>query len=374
MDNFFSVIASDIKDRFQGNTIRANARWGMVSPPEGQSKLIWLRAGASHDSVLLAAGLLAAIRQKRQDVRLVLTYEEEYKNVIVAHLSGLNKIGFGYACADNANIESKMLSKLNPFAIIFCGTPAGEGIISAMEKNPVTHVINFQAELSSHLNPELHFASFRNKPNSESFEAMTLLMQAQVDKQLGALLCGESDRPIFLLNGMDEFQMQSFIKDWNESSLKDDAILCINPLTYRDDEIMCITDEVSNSSLDYIKLSEWNRQKPVDKEIIVLDEWRWFAAIAASAIAIHLTRTDSAQFWQSLASATAISIDEHCELPVDVSLPVNEKTPIVSYWQKMLENTFKCRQLGDENRRLFWDYRRQAQHGIDTLLQRIFDW
>ena len=145
----FAELWRDIRDRLSGNKQRANARWGWVKPPAGQSKLIWIRAGKTRDSVLLAAGLMAAIRHKRQDVRLVLTYQQEYQDIIVEHLSGLKKIGFGYSCAPHVAIESRMLNRLSPFAIIFVEEVTGNAIFRALEKFTIKHLIAFQTSIQT---------------------------------------------------------------------------------------------------------------------------------------------------------------------------------------------------------------------------------
>lgn len=356
----------------QGNKQRANARLGLVSPPAGKSKLIWIRAGASRDSVLLAAGLMAAIRHKRLDVRLVLTYEEEYRDIIVEQLSGLEKIGFGYACANTVATESRMLKRLNPFAIIFAGNPANESIVRALEKQPVAHLLNFQTNDVEGLQSEVSYSNTASKPGDErSFEAMTLLMQSQVDTQLGALLKGSKDRHLFLLSGVADVQvLTTILNTWKKSILSESSILCINAV----DNAEAITLVVQQQGLSVKCFSQWDRQTAAEKEVFIIDEWRWFAATAASALAIHLFKPDQTTFWQSLASATALSLDEKTHSPVELNLPHKNAAELISYWESLSQNTFQCRKLGDENRRLFWEYRRDAQEKMDELLQKVFDW
>lgn len=370
--SFFSVIGADIKDRLQGNKSRANARLGLVNPPEGKSKLIWIRAGASRDSVLLAAGLMAAIRHKRLDVRLVLTYEEEYRDIIVEQLSGLEKIGFGFACANSTSTELRMLKRLEPFAVIFAGNPAGEGIIEALEKHPVKHILNFQTSDVENLSVE---ASYHNANNNQaghtSFEAMTLLMQAQVDAQLGALLKGSKDRHLFLLSatGLTE-DLSGLLAAWKKSALSNSSILCVY-IAHSHNELAGVIEQ---QNLTAKMFSTWDREAPAENEIFVIDEWRWFAATAASATAIHLAQVSDETFWQSLASATVLSVDDSVLPPIELNLPRHSSSNVIPYWESLLDNAFQCRKLGDENRRQFWEQRRQAQIQIDELLQRVYDW
>ena len=264
-----SVIGNTIKDRIAGNKSRANARLGLVTPPAGKSKLIWIRAGASRDSVLLAAGLMAAIRHKRLDVRLVLSYEEEYQDIIVDQLSGLEKIGFGYACENSGFTEMRMLQRLEPFAIIFAGVAPGEGIIQALQKIPVKHLVNFQSSNTDSLEMELSYPDFQHASSDEpSFEAMSLLMQAQVDAQLGALLKGDSQKSLFLLNVADNSELASFLQEWKTSALKENAVLCL----HQADGAETLQRLVTQSGLKPKMLSQWDREMAVTSDTVAVLE------------------------------------------------------------------------------------------------------
>ena len=369
--SFFSVLHENIRDRLSGNQGRANARLGLVKPPAGQSRLIWIRAGATRDSVLLAAGLMAAIRRKRLDVRLVLTYEKEYPDVIVDQLSGMEKIGFGYACANNTSIEMRMLNRLNPFAIIFAGHPAGRGIVQALGKHPVKHLVNFQTTEVPYFKPEASYPTCNNTQHEYALEAMTLLMQSQVDAQLGALLKGSKQRELFLLVSYEaSTEVSEILSAWQKSLLSDNNILCLYVAGQTDE----INRSIKNLGLTVVKLSEWDRASSIEQQIVLLDEWRWFAATAASASAIHIFDMSPLNFWQSMASGSVITIAPTSELIANIELPQKNTHEILTYWENMTENTFQYRKLADDNRRQFWEYRRQAQEKIDHLLQRVYDW
>lgn len=372
--SLLSIIRQDIRDRLSGEKARANARWGWVSPPPGNSKLIWLRAGASRDSVLLAAGLLAAIRQKRLDARLVLTYEQEYPDILAQFLAGVNKMGFGYACANHVKTESTMLARLQPFAIIFCGAAANSGIARALEKRTVPHLIDFQTSNSLGLPVELGIPRCRDVDSDQCYEAMTLLMQAQVDKQFSVTLNGQTERNLFLLNLAIETDIEPFLKQWLDSSLAESARLCLNPLDYSPRAITKLQKSVNRAGLQSMLLSEWDRTPIGDKMICILDEWRWYAATASSSLAIHLEQADDAQFWQSMASASLITGSDVTALPINLALPRVSLSELPKFWVESSQNPFQCRKTGDENRRVFWDYRRQAQQAVDDLLQKVFDW
>jgi len=370
--SLFSVIGADIKDRLKGNKSRANARLGLVNPPEGKSKLIWIRAGQSRDSVLLAAGLMAAIRHKRLDVRLVLTYEKEYQDVIIEQLSGLEKIGFGYACADTVSTELRMLKRLDPFAIIFAGKSASDGVIQALQKQPVKHILNFQSDAIKSLSVEASYPNISNiKQTENTFEAMTLLMQSQVDVQLGALLKGSETRELFLISSpVNRSKLDMVLENWKQSDLSNRAILCI----YAGDAPDTVSEILDKKELKKKYFSQWDRETAANNEIFVIDEWRWFAATAASATAIHLLDYNQLTFWQSLASATVLSLDDGIKPTLGLDLPHHGEEKLVSYWESLSDNAFLCRKLGDENRRQFWSQRRLAQEQIDKLLQRVYDW
>ncbi len=371
--NIVSLLYQDAVLRLRGQRPRANALWGLVKPPAGRGKVIGIRAGASRDSVMLGAGLMAAIRQKRRDVRLVLIYDTEYPDILVEYFSGLEKIGFGFAAADIAAMEGRLLRRLQPFAMIFSGEPAGKGIARALQRHPVPHLLNFQTTNPNRLAVELDFPN-QQTGEGPGYEAMSLLVQSQVDKQLSALLTGGGERPVFLLHGLAPVELQQFLSGWQESALADRAILCLGMEDYTEAGLQAMLDVIRAAGFDGRRFSQWDRRAAAKSEIFLIDEWRWFAAVAVAAQAIHLVTTGQASFWQSLASASVISRRPFLTLPVALDLPELNNEQLLQSWQSLPDKPFVARQTADENRRIFWDYRRRAQAGMADLLQRIYDW
>ena len=233
------------------------------------------------------------------------------------------------------------------------------------------HLLNFQTVEVPHFTPEASYPAINKTPNDFAMEAMTLLMQSQVDTQLGALLKGSKQRDLFLLvcDGASK-DVSEILTTWKKSSLFVNSILCV----YAGEQADAVGRLIEKQGIALQKLSQWDRETPIAHQVVVLDEWRWFAATAASASAIHLLDVSSLSFWQSMASATVVTVAPASQSIANIALPQKKTGEVLAYWESFEDNTFQCRKLADENRRQFWEHRRQAQEKIDQLLQRVYDW
>lgn len=390
------LLFQDARDRLNGNNARANARLGLVRPPEGTGKIVWLVADETYDSVLISTTLLAAIREKRKDVRLVLTYQTEYQDLIIKHMSGLSKIGFGFGCGDSHFAIKQMLKRLTPFAIIFIGHSPSKTMMKALRNTPEIHKIAFQTGTESIGDGSddffeacyPHSLSAATKTNSRSvdsdaviskpFNVLTRLVQSQIDKQLGSMLCGESKNALFHVHNIDKNKLRDFLTNWKSSELSQNSLLAFSFSKIDSTTLISVQKSVKKLGLSPVLLSKWN-QKPLTKnEIIIADEDKWFAAICASSAESHLFNTTAFHLWQAISSGSVITLDKDVKNKpsgFDTVISNVEFThDLISTWKSHLNNPALARKITDQTRQLFWSERREAEMQVDTFLQRVYDW
>ena len=410
----FKLLVDTVKDHVSGNKAKANARLGLVRPPEGSGKLIWLVADDSYDSVLMAAALLSAIREKRQDVRLVLTYQAEYKDIIVHHMSGAKKIGFGYGCGDSVFAARQMLKRLSPFAIVFAGHQPKKSMLEALENTPAIHKIAFQfkptvrpgntgkkvSENNDKDGAEVYEACYPDtvsnhlldmtvsKHTSTPFNVLTRLVQSQVDRQLGALLCGDCFNTLFHVHNPDKKSLSNILSGWKNTPISDGNILVLSfsnrslhnsPSNSEPSLIInACKSIVSEAGYSPVLLSQWNQSPVVKGSVIIVDEEKWYAAICASSAATHLFSTNAFHFWQAVSSGSIISCDtEYNEMAVSFNTIVGEAAhfeDVLQEWVRIENNPVVQRNKSDAIRKLFWAERREAETQTDALLQRVYNW
>lgn len=390
MARLFNLLLQDVRDRFTGNKSRANARLGLVRPPEGTGKLIWLVADDTFDSVLMASALLAAISEKRLDVRLVLTYQAEYQDVIIEHMSGLKKIGFGFGCGDNKFAAQKMLKRLSPFAIIFVGSEPQKTLMHALEKKPSIHKIAFQFRPKQQAESAFYEACYpesisKNTINTQTcdytsgpFNVLTRLVQSQVDKQLGSMLCGEAVNGLFHVHNIDEKNIGDMLSLWSKSDISKQSLLALTFTNVNFNEISSLKNQIIKFGYTPVLLSQW-KQNPVSvNEIIIADDEKWYAALCTSSVSTHLFKTSAFYFWQAVSSGAVVTLDEVnnaiADSFEDVLYRANTFVDVISYWSELTNKPLLQRNTSDVIRKIFWSERRESEKQVNELLQRVYDW
>ena len=370
------LLYHDLRDRLAGRKARANARWGWVHPPPGRGRLIWLRAGASRASVLLAADLLAAIRQTRQDVRLVLSFESDYPELYAPRLQGLKKVGVGYGHCDTPGAVRRVFERLDPFAVIAVGEPPGPRFLDYLASDYNGHSLAFQLEAPLQRGrfelacpPYGVTAGAACAEHESPCDMHTLLVQAQVEPSLGGVLRGSRDQLRLLwLGGVQASELYALRQAWHAHPLSDNAVLCLSPTA----------GESLGQAAGLQRFSQWSRTAVAPGTLMCMDEPRWLAAVAASADAIHLLRAERPVLWQALAGGAPLSLGPELSpppLPDLQTLPRLEKPgELFAHWQAQLSDPLATRRRGDQARRLFWQARRQAEQVSRRLLQRIYQW
>lgn len=366
------IIAEDFKDWKSGNKIRSLARWGFVNPPATTGKVLWIKAGYSQTSVQLATELLGAIRQKRIDIRIILTFEEDYQDIIEPRVTGLRKIGLGYGPAAHPWALKRFFQRINPFAVIlvdtypyaellnyialkqlFCigvGLPAitEHQVFEALypltiEQQQTWQQVNYQGFLAEPADPSALFAESQIEPHFRS-----LANQGR-----------KTELKIWLYIDEEEKQsIEELFQQWQQHPLAEESILCIFRKNIDKQKILKI-----------IPISRWQRTPLKAKDIILVDDKKWLASIAASAHAIHCKSITHANWWQILAVGSMLSTEATSVTAFPYYKDLSEVLTAWQVWQP-----FIARSSGDKARQLFWQQRRQVQTMLDEFLERVFEW
>ncbi|MEJ2645850.1 MAG: hypothetical protein P8180_13190 [Gammaproteobacteria bacterium] len=375
------LLADGLRDRLRGEHGRANARWGHVRAPAGTGKLIWLKTGAGEQSVHLGAELLAAIRHKRLDVRLVLTFEQDFPTLVNEHLAGLEKVGVGYGPCDAPRAVRRTLGRLDPFAIIWVdGAP--DPNLSKAAGDDSRHTVVFAAppaasptrvEAADPATPAQAHA-WQQTGGADYIAPVadfrTLLVEAQVEPTLRGLVCAGRDLDLWWFHGADAPSVHAAASQWRRCPLASSGVLFVS----------AEADDVGDLGADLL-ISTWTRTGLAPGTVVAVDEARWTAAVATAAHGQHLSGARSEVLWQALAVGTPTSVSP--DLDRELSQRMAEPPPLpvadtfdalLINWQHWHDDPASARRLGDRCRRRFWDERRRAAAVLEELLQRVFDW
>lgn len=362
-----TLLYCDLRDRLTGNVACANARWGWLTAPQAQGKLIWIVTGSSAASVRLGVEVARAIREKRLDVRLVLTFEREYCPLLEP-LNGLKKMGWGYGPNDYSASVSRAISKLKPFAILFVGTPPKPNLSRALQFIPHKMVIAAENEYQVDATFDIIYPA--TVPQAQGWKALqlcpvvdffSLLSEAQVDPNLKSLINGDQDRRLWWLHAYDSEFTREFIKSFNDRF----------PL-----DVLFVSGASAPSK--GVPMSTWQRTPIPAGTNVWVDDLKWMPGIAACVTAVHFFDMTGVIFWQAMAGGSAISIKEAEMLPkkaLTEAVAILDSTALVlEKWQAYCDNPILARKTADAARRFFWEERRLSVTMNATLLQNVFDW
>lgn len=350
-----------------GNAARANARWGFLKAPFGTGKLLWIVSDANINSVRLGAELTQAIRQKRLDVRLALTFEHEYPDQLQALLS-LEKTGLGYTSCDHPLAVQRVLQRLNPFAVIFTGAPPKPNLSRAL--SAVRHTMVVAAANEHHVDAKFEHVYPATESQAQTWHSsvvspvvdfFSLLSAGQVDPNFKSLVNGSQERRLWWLHCSDSKRARSFIGQFRSQFCHD--VLFVSGVNELDETI---------------NIKTWARTPLPPGALVWVDELKWLPAIAASVQAVHFTDFNSALFWQAMGGGGAVSCSAEVCLPkknlIDAVEILRSSSAILETWQVYCNNPILMRSRADAARRRFWEERRLASTLNATLLQTIFDW
>jgi hypothetical protein len=355
----------DLRDLWQGNAARVNARWGRLKPPGEKGRLVWIASGADHASVRLGAALTGAIREMRLDLRLVFTFEYEYPELLHP-LIELDRCGHGYAPCDHRGAIKRAWQRFQPFGTIYAGTLPRRNLARA--SSTLKHVLAVGTAAAAPLRVEQAYPasekqaqSWRATPQAPIADLLTLVTTAQVEPTFRTLVNGAAERHLWWWHGNDADAASRFATAFLQALPQD----------------LLFVSGVADLPQATQRLSHWQHQAlPVG--VVLADEAKWLPAVAACCTAAHLVVEDNETLWQALAGGNATSCADRAYLPkrelAEAVTICTDAAAVLRHWQECRDNTHYARNLGDAARRAFWQERRLAAEVSNELLERVFNW
>lgn len=358
------LLIHELRDRLAGRRARANARWGLLAPPAPGGKLVWIAAGAQRDSVRLAMELARALRERRLDLRLAVTLEDEHDQLPHA-LEGLAMTGWGYAPCDRPAAARRALARLAPLGMIFAGRAPRPGLAAASRS--VRHRLLVGAapppgETFERVYPAAHDQAPAGGDAAPAANLLTLVMPAQLDPNFAALATGGAPRRLWWWHG-DADGLRDFLPRFR-AAFGDDCLF--------------VSGAAAAGRVLTARLAAWNREPFPPAATIAVDAPRWLPALAAACAGAHFRQRDDAGLWQALAGGAAASVAPEVALPKGALERVIERCAgagaTLAAWRRLADSPAEARARRDAGRRAFWDERRLAAAVSGELLARVFDW
>ncbi len=360
--NLARVLMADVADRLGGRKGRANARLGFLTVPPGDGRIIWIKADADADAVWLAAELAHAVRERRRDVRLIVTFEEEFEGNS-RRIKELARAGYGFGPADWPGAVRRVLARFAPLAgVITVGASLRRQLAAALEKagTPVVAVHGLPPQAAQAAQALPNTAAERRAWGVRAIACaplMSMIVEAQVEPQFRGV-AGARARALWWITDVEEAVLPEVIRQWRASPLSARDLLFVG------------------ASGEGPRLSEWTRSPYAPGTVIAVDDARYWPALAASATGIHMRRPGERLFWQVLASGQVVTASglESFDLLQPAPCETVAAEDLTACWVRVLDDPVAARQRADDIRRYFWQQRRLAQDAVAVLLARVYGW
>ncbi|MDR3393322.1 MAG: glycosyltransferase N-terminal domain-containing protein [Sulfuriferula sp.] len=349
---------ADRRDRKNRHISRIAARRGWLKPMGDRGKVLWVIAGASADSVRLAVELVRAIREKRLDIRLVLTFEQEYADML-ALLDNCDKTGWGYAPCDHPRALARVMQRFEPYGVIVVGTQPRRNLSKLLDQHQRVLAINPPQPVAFHTERIYNGTSLLGTDQpTEIGDMRAILAQAQIDPNFKSLVNHGAERHLWWLHG---------------ATADSSAAIARQLFAHAADDVLFVSGE--RPAADCLKISSWDRTPIAGGSIVWVDDEKWLPAISAAVTATHLADIVPVTLWQAMAGGAAISCPDHALLPKPaLHAAITACVNPLPVWQSWRANVIQARQQGDIARRLFWQERRLAESMSQELVQRVFEW
>lgn len=360
-----ALLYADWQDRRRGDTARVAARWGYLRRPADRAKLLWLQCGSDDASIDLGSELATAIHDRRHDVQLVLTVERAAP-LVETRLQGLPRTAWGYAPSDRPAALARAFTRLDPFALIFCGVAPRPNMAQMTVR--VKHVLAVAPPACAHwaaierIYPasDMQARACERYAQAERADMQTIMIEAQVDPNLVTLVNGAHSRHLWWLHSTDACRAAKFAREFGRRFA---------------DDVLFVSGAWPEMATP---ISRWDRSVLAPGSIIAIDEGKWLPAIAASVTATHLESAAPRVLWQAMAGGAAVIHDGGCALPAGALAAVlgesREHAAVFATWQRYRDDPILQRKHADAARRAFWDERRRAVRVNEELLARVFAW
>ncbi len=362
---FRPVWRAVLRDYRAGEGHRARARLGFLTPPEGRGRVVWIKAGAGPDSLRLGVELLGAVRDRRRDVRIVLTFEQDDPVLLPRLLQPWSKVGIGYGPCDRPRVVTRVLKRFQPCGIILAESAPPDNLLRRTLA-PVAAVGGGAATAVATAWP---ISAARRDVWERSGQAAELMpaadpqarfAEAQADVVLRSL-AGAGARRLWWWHG-SAAQWPAWLAAWQAWPASGEDILMVS------------LDAGESPAGAMLKTSIWDRQGLPGGSLLHIDDPRWYAAAASAAHGVHLAQPGRGVLWQALAAGTAVSLGAPADadgLPVPI---LGTPAEVVAGWQELRGDDALRRTRGDAARRRFWEERRQVDENLATLMDRVWMW
>lgn len=356
--NRLGLWLADRHDRKNKQISRIAARWGWLKPMGDRGKVVWVMAGASMDSVRLAVELVRAIREKRLDIRLVLTFEQEYADIL-SLLDDCDKTGWGFAPSDHPRALARVMQRLEPFGIIVVGTQPRPNLSKLLDQQQHVLVVNPPQPVTFHCEHVYNGIALHGSGDATTMADMrAILAQAQIDPNFKSLVNHGAERHLWWLHG---------------ASAAESAAIAGQLFAHAPDDVIFVSGERAHGA--HLQISQWDRTPIPGSSIVWVDDEKWLPAISAAVTATHLAETHPVTLWQAMAGGAAISCPDLSKLPkAELHAAITACADPIAAWQDFRANAIQARQHGDIARRLFWQERRLAETMSQELVERVFEW
>ncbi len=394
---FGSVWRAVLRDYRTGQGRRARARLGLLTPPEGRGRLVWIKVGAGTEALRLGVEILGAVRDRRHDVRIVLTFEADDPELLRSLLRpGLLRsgpaVGIGYGPCDRPRVVRRVLERFAPCGIILVESRLPPNLLRQAQV-PVAAVVPFGAAPTvptdadgtgssaldadvpgpDTIGPDAIAVVWPRTPQAHGngpvrvdvvlppADPQARFAEAQADVVLRSLMGLDATRHLWWWHGTLA-QWPSWLAAWRQSTLASRDILTVS-LEHGDDPRG--TDG---------RISTWARDRLPAGSILHLDDSRWFAAAASAAAGVHLAQPERAVVWPALAAGSALTLGQPAAV-AGVPAPIL-RTPaaVLAHWQALRGDEQHRRTAGDAARRRFWAERRQVDANLEALMDRVWTW
>lgn len=358
---FWRKFLIDVYDRTHGAAGRANARLGFLAPLKGRGKVIWIKTDADRTAFWLAVELTRAIRERRQDARIIVTFEHEYPEFLVS-LEGLPKVAVGFGPADTKSITARVLATLEPVGVIAIHEALRPCLAKELHNRGIPCVV-------VHGLPDAGVGAAGFPGSADEQRAwgvravapapfVSLLVEAQVEPVFQGV-AGAHARALWWISDVPLAEVDRVIHRWHQSALSQTDVLFIG-----------------STKEDHVRLSAWKRDPFAPGTVIMVDDSRFWPALAVSCAGIHVIRPSEPLLWQVLAGGHPVSTENIEALGLLSRPPLVESAndDIFVHWESLLLNPGEARRLADAVRRFFWNERRQAAAATEMLLSRVYAW
>ncbi len=359
---FLRVVQADVADRLGARQARANARLGFLSPPQGDGRILWIKAGGGSDAVWLAAELAHAVRECRRDVRLIITFEAEHA-AILPRIAALKRAGYGYGSCDRRSAVRRVLTRFAPLAgVVTVGGGLRPHLAAALAARsiPVVAVHDLPVEGGDAVAALPNVASEARAWGVRAMACaplVSMIVEAQVEPQFRGV-AGARARALWWVTDVTRDAWPALMESWRASPLAAQDLLFVGGAGAGP------------------RLSQWDRTAYPPGSVIGVDDSRYWPALAASCTGIHVGRPAERLLWQAIASGQVVSAVAPEALDLLDPAPWETVVPdgLMAHWQGLFEEPASARQRADGLRRYFWQQRRRAQDAVAALLARVYAW